>query len=74
MYINIDFGEERLLFPKDVLRRDKQQVDDRFFQNVHSQKCLASIDDQISQPFSGADEFSDNDAYETQADIYLHDT
>ena len=39
--------------------------------NVHFED-LASVDDQIPQSFVGSQEFTDDDANQTETDIYLH--
>ena len=42
------------------------------FQNAYLLECLTAIYDQIPKSLSGADEFPDDHAHQTKADIYLH--
>lgn len=37
-------------------------------------ECLASVNDQVSQAFSGTDKFSDDHAYQAKPDVDLHHT
>ena len=37
-------------------------------------ECLASVNDQVSQAFSGTDKFSDDHAYQAKSDVDLHHT
>ena len=37
-------------------------------------ECLASVNDQVSQTFSGTDKFSDDHAYQAKPDVDLHHT
>ena len=37
-------------------------------------ECLASVNDQVSQAFSGTDKFSDDHAHQAKPDVDLHHT
>lgn len=64
-----------LLFNK-IKCKIQQHCNDAEDHNGHQDpckpECLASVNDQVSQAFSGTDKFSDDHAHQTEPDIDLH--
>ena len=48
--------------------------DNNGHQDPCKSECLASVNDQVSQAFSGTDKFSDDHAYQAKPDVDLHHT
>ena len=67
-------SQEFFLQPVDALIQDcghQAQDDDGGHQRIHL-KYLAGVDDQVSQTGTAGEKLTDDDTYQTQADVYLH--